>query len=97
MQAVLDGALRRARLAVSAAFLCQGLLFAVLLTHLPSFKDAQRIGDTVVTLVVLGVTLLAGVGSAAGLRLGFVVPLVLTLGVAALAPAFAPAPARTAT
>ncbi len=60
-----DAVLGRSRLAVSGAFLSQGLLFAVLLTHLPSFKAEQRIGDGVVTLVVLGVTLLAGLGTAA--------------------------------
>lgn len=65
MQAVPDGVLRRSRAAGSTAFGCQGLLFAVLLTHLPAFKDGQRIGDAVVTLVVLGVTLLAGAGTAA--------------------------------
>lgn len=57
--------LRRARVAVAAAFLAQGLLFATLLTHLPAFKDRYHIGDGVVTAVILGVALLAGAGSTA--------------------------------
>ena len=54
---------RAARGATSAAFAAQGLLFAVLLTHLPQFKDRWGFGDTTVALLVLMVSLLAGVGS----------------------------------
>ena len=40
---------RRTRIAVAAAFAAQGLGFAVLLTHLPAFKDKYDVGDAVVT------------------------------------------------
>jgi MFS family permease len=50
-------------LATSAAFAGQGFLFAVLLTEIPDFKDRYGIGDGAVTLVILGVSLLAGLGS----------------------------------
>lgn len=55
---------RRTRIAVSAAFATQGLGFAVLLTHLPAFKERYDVGDGVVTAVVFGVALLAGAGTA---------------------------------
>lgn len=55
--------LRTARRATGAAFAAQGFLFAVLLTHLPQFEERHGIDDGTVTLVVLGVSLLAGVGS----------------------------------
>lgn len=55
--------LRTARRATAAAFAAQGFLFAVLLTHLPQFEERHGIDDGTVTLVVLGVSLLAGVGS----------------------------------
>ncbi|MCE0533974.1 MFS transporter [Kineosporia rhizophila] len=54
-----------ARLATSAAFVAQGLLFTVLLTHLPQFKDRFALADGTVTLIVVMVTLIAGVGSLA--------------------------------
>jgi len=57
-------AARRTRIAVAAAFATQGLGFAVLLTHLPAFKDRYDVGDGVVTAVIFGVALLAGVGTA---------------------------------
>ncbi|GAB6899511.1 MFS transporter [Kineosporia succinea] len=55
----------RARLAVSSAFVAQGLLFTVLLTHLPQFKDRFGLSDGSVTLIIVMVTLIAGVGSLA--------------------------------
>ncbi|GJF05685.1 MFS transporter [Pseudonocardia sp. D17] len=60
---IVTSRLRRARLGVAAAFAAQGFLFAVLLTHLPQFEERHHIDDATVTLVVLGVSLLAGVGS----------------------------------
>ncbi|MCW2541021.1 MAG: transporter [Frankiales bacterium] len=45
------------------AFAGQGFLFAVLLTEIPDFKARYGIGDGAVTLVVLGVSLIAGLGS----------------------------------
>lgn len=54
---------RRARQAVSAAFAAQGLGFAVLITHLPQLSDRYRLSDTSVTLILLLVVVLAGVGS----------------------------------
>jgi MFS family permease len=57
-------AARRTRIAVAAAFATQGVGFAVLLTHLPAFKDRYDVGDGVVTAVIFGVALLAGVGTA---------------------------------
>jgi MFS family permease len=57
-------AARRTRIAVAAAFATQGIGFAVLLTHLPAFKDRYDVGDGVVTAVVFGVALLAGAGTA---------------------------------
>ena len=56
---------RAGRWATSASFGAQGLLFAVLLTHLPQFKDRWSISDTTVSLLVLLVSLLAGAGSVA--------------------------------
>ena len=60
---VVTGQLRRARHSVSAAFAAQGFLFAVILTNLPQFEQRYGIDDGIVTLIVLGVTLLAGAGS----------------------------------
>ena len=36
---------RRTRIAVATAFAAQGLGFAVLLSHVPAFKDRYDIGD----------------------------------------------------
>jgi MFS family permease len=54
---------RRARGATTAAFVAQGLMFTALLTHLPQFTDRYSISEGTVTLIVLMVTVLAGVGS----------------------------------
>lgn len=54
---------RRARVATSAAFAAQGLMLTVLLTHLPQFTDRYDVSEGAVTLIVLMVTVLAGVGS----------------------------------
>jgi MFS family permease len=55
---------RRTRIAVAVAFATQGVGFAVLLTHLPAFKERYDVGDGVVTAIVFGVALLAGAGTA---------------------------------
>ncbi len=59
----MDPDARRTRIAVSAAFAAQGLGFAVLLSHVPAFKDRYDINDGVVTAVLFGVALLAGLGT----------------------------------
>lgn len=55
--------LRYQRAGVAAAFFAQGLGFAVVLTHLPAFKDQHGLNDLAVTGVMFGVALLAGIGS----------------------------------
>jgi hypothetical protein len=97
-----EAPLRRARRATSVAFAAQGLLLAVLLTRLPAFKVRLGIGDGTVTLVILGVIVLAGAGSvlanatsrrwgsAATLRAALLVEVaaVAVIGVAAQLPLF---------
>jgi MFS family permease len=55
---------RRARAAVTAAYAVQGAGFAVVLTSIPGYEERLGMGDDVVTLVVLGVCVCAGLGSA---------------------------------
>ncbi|UQX89140.1 MFS transporter [Jatrophihabitans telluris] len=55
--------LRRNRLGASVAFAAQGLMFAVLLTHVPQFKHRFAMDDNGIALVILTVSLLAGAGS----------------------------------
>lgn len=90
---------RRGRAATSAAFFAQGFGFAVVLTHLGTFKTRWGIDDLVVTVIMFVVALLAAVGSAlaawlagrlgsgAALRVGLV-GLAAGLVIAGLAPAF---------
>ncbi|MBN0040474.1 MFS transporter [Cellulosimicrobium cellulans] len=52
------------RIATTAAYAVQGFGFAVVLTSIPGYKDRLGMGDDVVTLVVLGVCVFAGLGSA---------------------------------
>jgi MFS family permease len=54
---------QQARVATAAAFVAQGLMFTVLLTHLPQFTDKYEVSEGTVTLIVLMVTILAGAGS----------------------------------
>ncbi|GEL99548.1 MFS transporter [Cellulomonas terrae] len=54
---------RRARIAVSAGFAGQGFAYATVLTSLDGFKDRYGIDDGQVTLVVLGVCLMAALGT----------------------------------
>ena len=82
------GTLSRARLAVSAAFAAQGFGFAAMLTSEPGFKERFGINDLAITLVILGVCVLAGLGSATAEavahRWGSARALVIGLVVAAL-------------
>lgn len=48
---------------MAATFVAQGLMFSLLLTHLPQFKDRYDASDGTVTLIVFMVTVLAGAGS----------------------------------
>lgn len=87
----------RTRIAVAAAFATQGVGFAVLLTHLPAFKDRYDVGDGVVTAVIFAVALLAAVGTALADRVsrsrGSGVALsgsLVTIGVAVLVIALSP-------
>jgi MFS family permease len=56
-------ALRRGRVGAGCAFAAQGLVFAVLLTHVPQFKTRYDMGDGGITLVILAVSIIAGAGS----------------------------------
>lgn len=86
--APLDGA-RAARLAVTGAYVAQGLGYAVIVTSLPALKARQDVDDTVVSLLVLGVALMAAVGSvvanAVAVRFGSRAALTLGLVVQAAA------------
>ncbi len=57
------------RAGVAAAFLVQGLLFITLTTHLPQTKERFGLGEVELSLALLGVVLLAGVGSVVAERL----------------------------
>ncbi|WP_448631265.1 MFS transporter [Cellulomonas soli] len=54
---------RAARVAVSGGFAAQGLVYALVLTSLEGFKDRFGIDDGQVTLVVLGVCVVAALGT----------------------------------
>lgn len=60
---------RYGRAAITAAFFAQGFGFAVVLTHLDSFKDHWGVSNLEITLVILCVALLAAVGSLIAERL----------------------------
>lgn len=53
----------RARAATAAGFLTQGLVFLSLTTRLPDFQDKWGFSDALLSLVLLMMVLLAGVGS----------------------------------
>src|SRR4249919_28578 len=53
----------RARAATAAAFLTQGLILLSLTTRLPDFQDKWHLSDVKLSLVLLMMILLAGVGS----------------------------------
>jgi MFS family permease len=89
--------LRRNRLAVAGAFAIQGFVFISLTTRLPSFSDLWDLSEVELSLLLLGLVLLAGagtllaerlaprVGSAALLRAALV-GIAVTVPVATLAP-----------
>lgn len=52
-----------ARVSASVAFGLQGFMLAVLLTQLPQFKEDLGFSDTLVAVTVVGVSVVAGVGS----------------------------------
>ncbi|MFM1729152.1 MFS transporter [Prescottella soli] len=52
-----------ARVSAAVAFGLQGFLLAVLLTQLPQFKDSLGFSDTLVAVTVVGISIVAGVGS----------------------------------
>ncbi|TDD85259.1 MFS transporter [Actinomadura darangshiensis] len=54
---------REARFAVYTAFAVQGLCFASLVTQVPQMQDAHHLSDATLSLVLLMVPLVAGVGS----------------------------------
>ncbi|TYK49279.1 MFS transporter [Actinomadura decatromicini] len=56
---------RRARFAAYAAFAVQGLCFASLVTQVPRIQDSHHLSDATLSLVLLMVPLIAGVGSVA--------------------------------
>ncbi|MDY0908936.1 MFS transporter [Microbacterium sp. CFBP9034] len=84
-----DPTLRRARGAVTAAYVAQGLGYAVIVTSLPALKARQDVDDTVVSILVLGVALAAAAGSvianAVAVRFGSRTALALGLLVQAIA------------
>ncbi len=55
---------RRARWSATAAYAAQGFGFAVMLTNVPTYERYLGIGPDVITLVILGVCVCAGTGSA---------------------------------
>ncbi len=55
----------RARLAVAAGFLTQGLVLLSLTTRLPEFQDRWDLSDVALSLILLMMVLLAGAGSVA--------------------------------
>ena len=80
---------RSARIAVTAAYCAQGLGYAVVVTSLPALKARQGIDDATVSLIVLGVALMAALGSvianAVAVRVGSRSALALGLLVQAIA------------
>src|SRR4051794_6434432 len=64
-----SAALRRARTAISLAFLLQGLSFAALLTRIPELQRQYGLSDTGLTLAISMVPLICGLGSVLAERL----------------------------
>lgn len=69
MSAPVVAPVRRARLAVGAAYAAQGFGYATVVTALPAFKQRQDIDDTAVSLLVLLVCVTAAGGSVVAERL----------------------------
>lgn len=91
--------LGRHRAAVAAAFATQGMVFVSLTTRLPRFRDHWRLDEVGLSLVLLMIVLLAGVGSvlaeklarrtpSSGLLRASLAGIVVSVPVAAAAPAF---------
>ena len=55
--------LSRTRAAVAAGYACQGLVFISLTTRLPDLQDKWNLGEATLSLLLLMMVLLAGVGS----------------------------------
>ena len=55
--------LTRTRVAVSAGFFCQGLVFAAIVTQVPRLQDEFDYGEGTVTTILVLVAVLSGVGS----------------------------------
>ena len=64
-----DVDLRRLRLAAAGGFFVQGLVFISLTTRLPDVRDEWDLSETDLSLLLLMMVLLAGVGSLAAERL----------------------------
>ena len=62
-------ALARTRAGVAAAFFTQGFVFISLTTRLPTFSDHWSLSDLELSLLLLMLVLLAGVGSVTAERL----------------------------
>jgi MFS family permease len=60
---VVPAVARRARVAGSLGFAAQGFVFAMILTSLDSFKDRYGIDDLTIAAVILGVCVMAGLGT----------------------------------
>lgn len=58
-----DPRFRRARVAAAGAYLVQGLCFATLLTRVPTLQDKFGFSDGELSLILLAVPVVAGVGS----------------------------------
>ncbi|MFT4126587.1 MAG: MFS transporter [Gordonia sp. (in: high G+C Gram-positive bacteria)] len=58
-------ALATSKVAVAGGYAAQGLGYAAVVTALPSFQDTWDIGDDVVSLLLLGTCVMAGIGSVA--------------------------------
>ena len=80
---------RAARIAVTAAYAAQGLGYAVVVTSLPALKARQSVDDAVVSVIVLGVAVMAALGSivanAVAVRFGSRTALALGLLIQAVA------------
>jgi len=59
-------ALRRTRLAVAAGFFLQGLVFAAIVTQVPTLKEKIGLGDGDVTILLVVVAVVSGFGSVRG-------------------------------
>ncbi|MFI2753132.1 MFS transporter [Cellulomonas sp. P22] len=84
-----SSAARRARVGVAFGFGAQGLAYAALVASLPGFKERFGIDDGVVTLVTLGICVMAGAGTVVADRVarGPGSRTVLTLGLGTVATA----------